>query len=156
MKIKRDQAWLFTFVDLAFLLMISLSLVSGKQDVNISFSEMNVPEVPDNQNVEPVGETDGNVSLRVYMVSDDHPKPFGIVRHTGQQETGDVKYLDSGDLLGELEMMRKSGDRPLLVPAGDSLSRDLLFAAGSIARVWPSSDGGAVVRPLKTETSENQ
>lgn len=144
MKIKREQAWLFAFTDLAFLLLISLSLVSGK--IEIDFERMEVPEVPANPNTEPINSPADVWMLQVRMVSEEHPEPFRIVAGTEENRSG--RYVTRDDLVRELELLKTNGKRPILNPAGDSLSRDLLFAAGAIARVWSPDAGKAVIRPV--------
>jgi hypothetical protein len=152
MKIKQSQTWLFAFTDLAFLLLISLSLIPSAPDlITIRFSEMDIPSVPNNPNMGPIDESYGSWELHVHQKSDDHPAPFRLarigLRPNGAKELS-VKYLDQGDLIPELESLQKISDRPVLLPGKTSLSKDFLYAAGAIARVWTSGKGQTIVKPI--------
>lgn len=155
MKIKQSQTWLFAFTDLAFLLLISLSLIPSAPDlITVRFSEMDIPSVPNNPNMGAIDDTYGSYELHVHQKSDDHPSPFRLakigLRQSGAKELS-VKYLDQGNLIPELESLQKISDRPVLLPGKTSLSQDFLFAAGAIARVWTSDKGQTIVKPIKPE-----
>ena len=155
MKNKQSQIWLFAFTDLAFLLLISLSLIPTAPDlITVHFSEMDIPSVPNNPNMGPVDESYGPWELHVHQRSDAHPAPFRLVkiglRQNGAKELS-VKYMDQGDLIPELESLQKISDRPVLLPGKISLSQDFLYAAGAIARVWTSGKGQTIVKPINLE-----
>ncbi len=160
MRLKRNDTWLFAFSDLAFLLLISLSLIpSAPDNIFIRFSEMNIPEVPSNQNMLPVRHPRDAWELQVCPVSKDHPTPFRLVKvGMGQSVAEDVysKYVDRNSLLNRLEALRKLNIRPVLIPEKISLSQDFLFAAGAIASVWTSGNTRAVVRPISPERLTQQ
>jgi hypothetical protein len=155
MRLKRNQTWLFAFTDLAFLLLISLSLIpSAPGKIFIHFSEMNIPVVPSNENMVPVMHWRDAWELQVYPKSKDHPTPFKLVKiGMSQEKAGKLyfKYVDRDNLIRELEELRKLNIRPMLLPEKTSLSQDFLFAAGAIANVWASVNTMAVVRPINPE-----
>ncbi len=155
MKVKRNITWLFSFTDLAFLLLIILSLIpSAPGNIFIHFSEMNIPEVPSNQNMQPVKPLGNAWELQVHPESKDHPTPFKLVKigmDKGDAKSLYSKYVDRNNLLKELEALRKLNIRPMLMPEKTSLSQDFLFAAGAIARVWTSENSLVVVRPIGPE-----
>ncbi len=152
MKIKQNQAWLFAFTDLAFLLLISLSLVPSAPDfISVHFSEMDIPSVPSNPNMAPIDELHSSWELQVHRKSKDHPKPFRLAKIPSYQNNAkeqSYKYLDQDELLPELESLKNSSGRPILLPEKMSLSQDFLFAAGAIARVWSSVKGRTIVKPV--------
>lgn len=155
MKIKQSQTWLFAFTDLAFLLLISLSLIPSAPDlITVRFSEMDIPSVPSNPNMAPVEESHGTWELQVHRKSKDHPAPFRLAKigllQIGQKEKT-VKYLEQDELIPALEAIRKTSDRPVLLPGKMSFSQDFLYAAGAIARVWKIGNGRTVVKPINPE-----
>jgi len=147
--------WVFAFTDLAFLLLISLSLIPrAPGDVSIHFSEMDIPVVPSNPNMSPVRQPHDLWELHVYAKSERHPTPFKLVNVALDQETSTdmySKHLDQDDLVAELESLKKLNVRPVLLPEKTSISQDFLFAAGSIARVWASAKSHTVVKSLDPE-----
>ena len=155
MENKRNQTWLFAFTDLAFLLLISLSLIpSAPGNIFIHFSEMNIPVVPSNENAFPIKQFRNVWELQVYPESKDHPTPFKLVKIGMSQEKAGKpysKHVDRKNLIRELEELRKLNIRPMLLPEKTSLSQDFLFAAGAIANVWETDNTMAVVRPINPE-----
>ena len=155
MKTKKSQIWLFAFTDLAFLLLISLSLVpSAPDNINIHFSEMDIPAVPENPNLSPVKEAYDVWELQVYEQTEDHPKPFGLVRVGIYKSRATERYsknLDRNDLIPELESLKQTSARPTLMPEKKSLSQDFLFAAGALARVWSSANTQTIVKSINPE-----
>lgn len=154
MKLKQHHTWLFGFTDLAFLLLISLSLIpSAPEEPNIHFSLMEVPGVPENPNLSPLPPSDELWELHVYRENPDlHPKPFKLVGAVAGQDGYKLlytKYLEKDELLGELQVLRKQNIRPVLIPSKNSLSHDFLFAAGAIARTWENTQSDTIVKALK-------
>jgi hypothetical protein len=123
MRLKQHHAWLFTFTDLAFLLLISLSMIpSAPDDVTLHFSEMDVT-------------------------------PFKLVRVEiiqGSSTPLYAQYLQRDELLGKLEFLKERNIRPVLLPSKTSLTQDFLFAAGAIARAWDNTRSNAIVKPVNS------
>jgi hypothetical protein len=156
MRIRQHHAWLFGFTDLAFLLLISLSLIpSAPEDIPVHFSLMDVPGVPANPNLTPLKRLNEMWELHVYGEKPEvHPKPFKLVGSKidqGGPKPFYAKYLQGDELLGELQKLRERNIRPILLPAKTSLSHDFLFAAGAIARAWDNTPSKTVVKPFKPE-----
>lgn len=155
MRIKQSHVWLFAFTDLAFLLLISLSLIpSAPEPITIHFSEMDIPSVPSNPNLSPVNESLGSWELQVHQKSKEHPAPFRLAKiglfQIGAKEQS-VQYLNQNQLIPALESLKKISNRPVLLPGKMSLSQDFLYAAGAIARVWTSDKGRTIVKPVNPE-----
>ena len=153
-KNKQNITWLFAFTDLAFLLLISLSLIpSAPGNILIHFSEMNIPEVPSNQNTSPVEASRTSWELQVHPLTKDHPTPFKLLEVGMDQGNTSLysKYVDPSDLITELETLKTLNIQPLLLPEKTSLSQDFLFAVGAMASVWASGNARAVVKPINPE-----
>jgi hypothetical protein len=153
MRLKQQYAWLFGFTDLAFLLLISLSLVpSASEDIFVHLSLMDVPGVPSNPNLTPLRPADELWELHVYSTTSEiHPKPFklvGTAMERGSPKPLYAKYLREDELLSELQLLRERNYRPVLIPSKTSLSHDFLFAAGTIANIWDGTPSKAMVKPL--------
>lgn len=152
MKLKQSQTWLFAFTDLAFLLLISLSLIpSAPDNIIIRFSEMEIPDVPSNPNMTPVDKSEHAWELQVHPKTEAQPNPFKLVRigvHKRGADELSSKYIDRDSLIPELEALKEVSARPMLLPEKTSLSQDFLYAAGAIAKVWSSSSGRTVVKPI--------
>ncbi len=160
MKIKTNQAWLFSFTDLVLLLLFSLSLIpSSSNNITVHISEMDIPVVPSNPNLSPVEQPDEAWELHVYPESKDHPTPFKLVK-VGIKENKATelfsKNLEQNDLIVELEALKRLNIRPLLLPEKTSLSQDFLFAAGAIARVWGFATSRTIVKSLNPEAMQEK
>ena len=155
MKLKQNQTWLFAFSDLAFLLLISLSMIpSAPTDITIHFSEMDIPAVPANPGLAIIDPTREIWELQVYLRSDNHPAPFRLLQ-IGAKTKDDAepfsKDLEADDLIPELALLKDKNIKPTLLPEKTSMTQDFLFAAGAIARVWMMPDSQAVVKPINPE-----
>jgi hypothetical protein len=142
MKMKNSQTWLFSFTDLAFLLLISLSLIpSAPNNITIKLAEMDVPVVPEHGQLDPVATAREVWELQVFAVSEKHPTPYRLLRAgIGKVVSGDDgKILTKEELLPELLALQQRNIRPMLLPEKSSLSQDFLYAAGVIAKVWTDS-----------------
>ncbi|MCD4689208.1 MAG: hypothetical protein K8R55_07750 [Desulfuromonadaceae bacterium] len=149
MKNNNGQTWLFSFTDLAFLLLISLSTIPVADSVTIRFSEMDVPVVPESQQLGALGQLREVWELQVHPVSEEYPVPYKIARFglASQVDGEEVKLLSSEQLLGELANLKARNIRPMLLPEKTSLTQDLLYAAGSMAKLWGEAYGETVVQP---------
>lgn len=156
MRVKQHHAWLFAFTDLAFLLLIVLSLVpSAPDDINVHLCTMDVPSVPGSPYLLPMKRSKELWELHVYNAkSDTHPTPFKLVRvatNKDNQTPLDGQYLHQDELIRQLEWLKKRDIRPVLLPSKMSLSHDFLFAAGAIAKAWGMTAGETVVKPVNRE-----
>ncbi|MEZ4599165.1 MAG: hypothetical protein R2940_05185 [Syntrophotaleaceae bacterium] len=149
MKKKSNNSWLFSFTDLAFLLLISLSVIPSADSINIRFAEMNVPVVPDSTQLAPMQHLREVWELQVYPVTDEHPVPYRIIRGGvgNRPDAAGAMLLSAEELIPALESLKQRNIQPLLLPEKTSLSQDFLFAAGALGRVWSTSGGHTVVQP---------
>ncbi len=148
---RRNAAWLFAFSDLAFLLLISLSLIpSAPPDIALRLSEMKLPEVPDSRNLQPVTQRQEVWELQVLQVTGDVTSPFRLKR-AGEKEG---MMLDDTNLIPALEKLQQQQIMPVVLPEKTSMSQDFLFAAAALAKVWSTEESRTIVRPLPTGAAE--
>ncbi len=149
-------SWLFSFVDLAFLLMIAMTqLAEGKPGPDLG--DIIVPRIEESATAPAPGEQESPWQLRVHPPEEATP-PFELVRdatavdmqHREQGDTPNeaVVRLTLSELHGRLAQVKSSGDRkPLLAPHEDSRSQDLLDAVAALEAQWPGRRR-ALVAPI--------
>jgi hypothetical protein len=149
MKLRNKHTWLFAFSDLSFLLLISMTMIpSAPPGISLHFAEMDLPLVPESGKLSPFTASDA-WELQVLGTTLDAPQPFRLVR-IDQQSGAEMEgfYLDQQTLQAALERLRSENVRPVLLPEKNSLSHDLLFAGGLLARVWTDGRSPTIVRPI--------
>lgn len=153
MKNKNGQTWLFSFTDLAFLLLISLSTIPVADSVTIRFSEMDVPVVPESQQLGALGQLREVWELQVHPVSAEYPVPYKIVRFglASQVDGEKAQLLAPEQLMDALAKLKARNIQPILLPEKTSLTQDLLYAAGAMAKVWGMEYSETVVQPETLE-----
>ncbi len=147
--------WLFSFVDLAFLMLIAMTLVATEKAGAPDLGEMAVPKIGEEASKEFTGGAAGKLwQLRVQPPSqydDGTLEPPFELRLAGGDALGDeAEMLDKNALRDALRALHGQGvDKPLLAPHEDSRSQDLLDAAGLIEQYWPSPRRALVARLLE-------
>lgn len=148
---RKNTAWLFAFSDLAFLLLISLSLIpSAPEDLTLRFVEMNLPVVPDSEQMQPLTTAQEVWELQVLPVTAEQPEPFRLTRAGEDQGMA----LDETSLIPALEELQKRQIMPVLLPEKTSISQDFLFAAAALTKVWSGREGRTIVSPLDAGESQ--
>lgn len=133
-------SWLFSFVDLAFLLLIAMTQVAGDPSA-LDLREMSVPRVGAAATAELPAGAPGHWQLRVHPPEPSEP-PFELL---APGAAGEVRVA-AARLRAELARLHASDARkPLLAPHADSRSQDLLDAAAMIEELWPSRRRATVV-----------
>ena len=151
MKGRKNTAWLFAFSDLAFLLLISLSLIpSAPEDLTLRFVEMNLPVVPDSDQMQPVASAQEVWELQVLPVTAEQPMPFRLTRAGADEGTA----LDETSLIPAREELQHRQIMPVLLPEKTSISQDFLFAAAALTKVWSGREGRTIVSPLDAGESQ--
>lgn len=135
-------AWLFSFVDLAFLILLAMTqLGSPDSQKSIDLGEIVVPKIGSDAGAQPMAESYSGLQLRVYPTGDGQP-PFEVVAPGAPPAR-----VTKEELRPRLTRLRTSGmDRPLLAPHADSRSEDLLLAVGVIEDLWPSNRRATIER----------
>ena len=141
-------AWLFSFVDLAFLMLIAMTQLSPDRGARIpNLGEMIVPRV----NAAATSEL-GNVAaeswqLRVHPPEAKARSPYQLVRIVAGVAQHDDDRIEPEALRSELvELKNERGTRPMLAPHQDSRSQDMLEAAALLEEMWPGRRRAAVRR----------
>ena len=135
-------AWLFSFVDLAFLILLAMTQIGSVETrKGLDLGELIVPRVGENAPALAL-EIGANVTqVRVYPPGDAKPV-FELVSSGAPGER-----LGRDELRARLSRLRAaSADRPVLAPHADSRSEDLLAAVSLIEDVWPSDRRAMVQR----------
>ena len=132
--------WLFSFVDLAFLLLIAMTQLGDRQEMP-ELGELIVPRV----RAEAAGDLPPG-SARLWQLRVHPPEeassPFELVR--GELVSQSRNQSENQRL--ELEVLRervrairtRDEPKPLLAPHADSRSQDLLDALDVLEDLWPS------------------
>ena len=133
-------SWLFSFVDLAFLMVIAMTqLASDVNQTNPDLGEMVVPRIDSEASSDLSPGAAEAWQLRVYPRTDDVVEaPFELLM-LGVAEPPPAEGYDSVDglRLRLEELQQAKGERPVLAPHQDSRSQDLLDAAAAIEEYWP-------------------
>jgi len=135
-------AWLFSFVDLAFLLLIALTQVGGGPRA-VDLGEIIIPRVnEDATSVLSAGARE-RWQLRIHPPAAADPGPFELLAPGSGGAAG--AHLATAALREQLGRLLKSrAEKPLLAPHQDSRSQDLLDAIALIEERWPEGRRAAV------------
>lgn len=148
-------AWLFSFVDLAFLMIIAMTQVGGdRTGMGIELGEVIVPKIQAGATTDLPSKAPERWQLRVFpRDADEMPVTVegGVVEDLGQpfelalpsqNEAGDETYrarLTLSELRDQLAALHATDSKkPLLAPHADSRSQDMLDAIGAMEELWPS------------------
>jgi hypothetical protein len=141
-------AWLFSFVDLAFLMLIAMTQLAPDPGAKIpNLGEMIVPRVGAAASTEMGSESAEVWQLRVHPPDASSPSPYELVRIVdGVAPAADAR-IAGDDLRIELAALKQErGQKPLLAPHEDSRSQDMLEAAAMLEELWPGRRRAAVSR----------
>lgn len=141
-------AWLFSFVDLAFLMLIAMTQLAPDPNSNMpDLGEMIVPRVT------AAAATDlGNVApeswqLRVHPPEKSGVSPYELVQFVeGVSQSDDTRIEHDALRVQLLSLKNDRGLKPMLAPHEDSRSQDMLEAAALIEEMWPGRRRAAVRR----------
>ncbi len=142
-------SWLFSFVDLAFLMLIAMTLIASDYAGAPDLGQMVVPRIAEESTQELAGSLGTAWQLRV------HPP---ALRDSGAAEPFELVLTHSGTLVQSLRLNRaalqhelaalreKRRTKPLLAPHEDSRTQDFLVAAALMEDLWPSRRRAVVSR----------
>ena len=140
---EQPPAWLFSFVDLAFLLLIAMTQIGGDgQDLSVELGEIAVPRVHEGAAAELPARVQVRWQLRVHPASSEDA-PFELVRPEDKRAV--AARLAPEALRTRLVRLHEEGaEKPLLAPHAESYSQDLLLAASALEEFWPRRRRAAV------------
>ena len=137
-------SWLFSFVDLAFLLLIAMTQI-GDSTQQPELGEMLVPRIRAEASSTLPPDSAARWQLRVHPREGD--LPFELLRTRNLEIAEGAERLDHSQLRSQLaNLHRTATPRPLLAPHRDSRAEDLLEAAGLLEELWPRRR--ATIAPL--------
>lgn len=136
-------SWLFSFVDLAFLLLIAMTQLA--QDTpGIELGDIIVPSIEESATAPATGEQDPPWQLRIHPPETGVP-PFELVKNARDAGAAAPLRLTLAELHGRLAQVKATGQtKPLLAPHEDSRSQDLLDAVAALEAQWPGRRRAAV------------
>lgn len=159
--------WLFSFVDLAFLLLIAFTqLVPDPEKTRAELAELELPRI---EAVEPSADAPIGAprwQIRVLpLAADDAASaeraPFELIEpgaplagtrekdaKTANDATPPGRRVGAAELASRLDLIHdRAQPRPILAPHRDARSEDLLVAVSLLERVW-QNDRGVTVEPM--------
>ena len=141
-------AWLFSFVDLAFLMLIAMTQLTPDPGAKIpNLGEMIVPRVGAAASTEMRNAAAESWQLRVHPPEDSAMSPFELVRFKAGIAQNDGERIRQENLRIERVSLKKNrGEKPMLAPHEDSRSQDMLAAAALLEEMWPGRRRAAVQR----------
>lgn len=146
---KSAPIWLFSFVDLAFLLLIAFTQVGlPKAEAAVEIVELEVPRIH-GRGRPAVTPAAGPVwQLRVHPSSSaERPEaPFQLIEPgLPSNAAASPPFVEASELEARLRLLRERETRkPVIAPHRDSRSEDLLMAVSLLEEVWQSTRTVAV------------
>lgn len=147
MRYEDSKIWLFSFADLAFLLLIAFTQAStiGKNPVHIG--EMTIPKVVETKSISPLDQPRVSYQVRVLKPTIPETTPFQWVTVVDGKIHPDEKTLNAQGLSDRLTTMKLEGkNRPMLVPDRFSLSKDTLMAMALIEKIYDGHEKRVTVQ----------
>lgn len=140
------HTWLFSFTDIAFLLLLVWTQLARLNTANTPVAEMQLP-APIVANNPELTALKGDKDYRQLLIDKHSDRPYRLTRIVGGNEVSRGAPLTLVELNSALRVVfheRKGPPRPVVVPLPESYSSDLLQAAALVSRQW-NEKGSAVV-----------
>jgi hypothetical protein len=152
MSAERKHEWLFTFVDVAFILLLVFTQFAKMGSAPVAEMRLPTPEVTKNPEMTALTPSK---DYRQILVDKHSDKPFLLTRVTKGIEVSRSQAMNYAELRKELSFA--AGDdlkepRPVVVPLPESYSSDLLQATALVSKFW-NLKASAVVHTKQTEES---
>jgi len=142
-------SWLFSFVDLAFLLLIAMTQLADEAP-GPDLGDIIVPKIEQSALAPANAEQNQPWQLRIHP-PEEGVAPFVLLHDAGGPDAGEPQRLTLAELHARLAQLKMAGERkPLLAPHEDSRSQDLLDAVGALDAQWPGRRRAAVSPVLAT------
>lgn len=151
-----NNIWLFSFADLAFLLLIAFTQTSTIGKTPVSIGEMEIPKVVDGPQISALTQPEVSYQVRVLRPVEEKSDPYQLVVMKGSEELSMSERLSAALLRDRLSELRMRGiQRPIMVPDELSLSKDMLLAMSVIGKVWDNANRVTVERISDAGTVTN-
>jgi hypothetical protein len=153
MKRVARHTWLFSFTDVAFLLLLVWTQLARMNDSNTPVAEMKLPAPVVSKHPE-LTTLKAEKDYRQVLVEKHSDKPYRLTRIIRGNEASRSDPMNFEELTAALQVVfneRKGQPRPVVVPLPESFSSDLLQSAALVSKLWTVEQGSAVVHMEKTE-----
>ncbi len=138
-------AWLFSFVDLAFLMIIAMTQVGGdRTGMGLELGEVIVPRIQAGATTDLPKKAPERWQLRVHPPQPEpeagaEPQPFELILPSPGNDDAYSVRLSATELREQLQALHATDtQKPILAPHADSRSQDMLDALGFLEEFWPS------------------
>lgn len=154
MSMKRNarHTWLFSFTDIAFLLLLVYTQLARMSSSDNPVAEMRLPAPVVAKNPE-LSLMKAKKEYRQLLVEKHSDKPYRLASIAGGNEvsrTGAMNFEELSAALQTILAEKKMPPRPVVVPLPESFSSDLLQAAAVVGKFW-NEPGTAVVHTDRNE-----
>lgn len=149
------HTWLFSFTDIAFLLLLVYTQLARMSSSDNPVAEMRLPAPVVAKNPE-LTLMKASPDYRQLLVEKHSDKPYRLARIIGGNESARSEAMNFEQLGAALQTVRgemKNPPRPVVVPLPESFSSDLLQAAALVGKYW-NEPGSAVVHTDRNETKK--
>jgi len=152
MKRVARHTWLFSFTDIAFLLLLVYTQLARMSSADNPVAEMRLPAPIVAKNPE-LTLLRANKEYRQLLVEKHSEKPYRLAHIVGGDEVSRSEAMTFEELSVALQAMlaeKTTSPRPVVVPLPESFSSDLLQAAAIVGKFW-NEPGSAVVHTDRNE-----
>ena len=146
------HTWLFSFTDVAFLLLLVWTQLARMNSSATPVAEMQLPAPVVAKNPE-LTTLKAEKDYRQVLIEKHSDKPYRLTRIIKGNEASRSDPMNFAELNTALQVIfneRKNQPRPVVVPLPESYSSDLLQAAAQVSKLW-NEKGSAVVHLEKSE-----
>lgn len=146
------HSWLFSFTDIAFLLLLVYTQLARMSSSDNPVAEMRLPAPMVAKNPE-LSLMKADKDYRQLLVEKHSDRPYRLTRIIRGNEASRSEAMNYEELAAALQTIlkeRKGGPRPVVVPLPESFSSDLLQATALVGKYW-SEPGSAVVHTERSE-----
>lgn len=147
-------AWLFSFLDLAFLILIAVLITTDREDdLSLELATIELPQIEESSTVplDAVAAVQWQVRIHERRAPDDDAA-FSLVAQPSTEAESESRIVSSQLRFELLALSERDEAKPFLAPHRDSRSEDFLTALGAVQEVWPEAQLAAV-RPVATTPS---
>ena len=146
------HTWLFSFTDVAFMLLLVWTQLARMNNSSTPVAEMQLPApvVAKNPELTTLKASRDYCQVLIEKHSD---KPYRLTRIVGGNEASRSAPMNFAELTAALQVTlaeRKGVPRPTVVPLPESFSSDLLQALAVVSKLW-NEQGSAVVHVAQSE-----
>jgi hypothetical protein len=146
------HTWLFSFTDIAFLLLLVYTQLARMSSSENPVAEMRLPAPIVAKNPE-LTIMKANQDYHQLLVEKHSDRPYRLAHIIGGNEISRSAAMSFEQLGAALRLIlgdRKNAPRPVVVPLPESFSSDLLQAAALVSKNWNEA-GTAVVHTDRNE-----